>query len=764
MAKNDSRYKRADTLLDDIESGIKDLYKTTYSTDTRNIDLYKKVTSDLDKTIDDVIQNDQSSNNVSNTVKLLTRISASRTKGGSDVFNNNKNGDNILDLFEDNTFIGELMNIYADNKWIKQIDAEIDMILKYMPDLKIALDIKKDNVLSSDSFTKSFINVVKENDIGDTNSDDEFVANVQSLKDTFNIEEFFEKIYDEAATYGEYFHYQVPYEKAFKELLKRKQSSYGSLTSMREESIVEDGKLNQSFRPNTKVSIDTSQMTGGSIKIRYNRTGILEDAVMGVHNAMEAKKKAIGSIYESYITEVANESPASVHLDKTIPDKVRSVDDPDLDYAKDGFYDLDKAEKANNKIGKIKAPGCTMRKIPREDIVPIYIEDLCLGYYVINMDSVRITDDNVNITSGFNSISQMYNTNATTTASSQQGDDALRYISSIISNHIDSNFINANQDLSKEIYMILKYNDKYNRPINTATIDVVFIPPEDIVHVKFRTDPRTHRGISDIWDGVIPAKMWVMLNSVLSLGVVTRGQDRRVYYVKQNIETNVAKSLLNVISQIKKGNFGIRQMESINNILGLLGKFNDFVIPVGPSGDPPINFEIMPGQQIDFPTDLMQGLKESAVNASDVPLEVVQSSNNMDFAIRYSMTNSKFLRVIFKRQAKCQYFFSKIFTTLYNSTYHTNYKLKVVLPAPAYLTMVNGSQLVDNAKQYINSIMEYEMADADDKERNMFASKMLRYYLPTHINTDIIDKIKDEIKVDLAINKSMGTGNDQEST
>ena len=185
---------------------------------------------------------------------------------------------------------------------------------------------------------------------------------------------------------------------------------------------------------------------------------------------------------------------------------------------------------------------------------------------------------------------------------------------------------------------MLKYNDKFNRLADTVEMNVTYIPPEDIIHIKFNEDPKTHRGRSDVWDGLIAAKMWIMMNSTTVIGNATRGQDKRVYYVKTMVETNVAKTLLNVVEQIKKGNFGIRQMESVNNILNIVGKFNDFVIPVGPSGDSPVSFDILSGQQFDFPTDAMDRLEESAIGPIGVPLEIVNSAMNMDFAIRYTMT------------------------------------------------------------------------------------------------------------------------------
>ena len=196
--------------------------------------------------------------------------------------------------------------------------------------------------------------------------------------------------------------------------------------------------------------------------------------------------------------------------------------------------------------------------------------------------------------------------------------------------------------------------------------------------------------------------------------------------MKQSLDTNVAQSLLNVISTIKKGNFGIRQMESVNNILNMVGRFNDFVIPIGPNGDPPIQFDTQSGQQFDFPQDLMANLEESAVNATDVPLEIVNSSTSMDFAVRYTMTNAKLLRNVLKRQAKMEAFLSDIFTKIYKFEYNEDVELTVNLPIPAFLSMTQGSQLLQSATQYAESITDIEMNGEQDEAKNAFKKLVIR--------------------------------------
>lgn len=735
--------------LDNIDARMKDIFKQTYYSSNDGKKIVSDITTGLEDIIDRVVKGDPNSEDLSNTTRMYSRIKKKIGDGNTGIMGE-ENMDSMSALFNDNQFLGELINTYADTRWVRQLDDEYDMLIHYMPKLKTALDIKRDNVLCSDSFTKGFLNISKKSG---TDTGDKFNADIAALITKYNLNERFEQMYDDASLYGESFLYLVPYNKAFSELLARKKDT-GKYGVRREQLVIsESGITSQQYNTSTPaVHLETSTNNNAmALNIKLNKTCILEDVVENYDKASKIlQKNVMKSMHEAYMDDVLNESSSSaaaktkVTLDRTVPDELEH--DNELMGAVDGLVNP-----KDEKIAKTHVPGSVMKTIERWNIIPLYIEDMCLGYYYINQSLEGLSDNNVVMNQTFNTIGEMYG--KSTTPLDTQGDEVLKRISGAISTHIDAQFINANQDISREIYMMLKYNDKFNRQV-APNLDVTFIPPEDIIHFKFRTDPKSHRGISDLFEALIPAKMWIMLNTTLSLGVVTRGQDRRVYYVKQSVETNVARSLLNVISQIKKGNFGIRQMESINNILGILGKFNDFVIPVGPSGDAPINFEIMPGQQIDMPTELMNGLEESAVNSTDVPLEVVQASNQMDFAVRFSMTNSKFLRILFKRQSKCEVYYSDIVTKLYNYEYNENYQLVVSLPAPTFLTVMNGASLIQNAKSYIDAITEVEMADATDAEKVLFQRKMLRYYLPTYINSDIIDGIKDEIKLDLEIKKS----------
>ncbi len=323
-------------------------------------------------------------------------------------------------------------------------------------------------------------------------------------------------------------------------------------------------------------------------------------------------------------------------------------------------------------------------------------------------------------------------------------DELLKQLSSKLSSFIDSKFINSNQDLRKEIYLILKHNEMISNNSPTS-MKITFIPVDDMIHMHFTKDQKTHRGVSDLDNALLPAKLYTYLYLNDTLGILTRGHDKRVYYVKNNVDTNISKVLLNTINQIKKSNFGTRELTSMKNMLNITGKFNDYVIPIGASGDSPINFEIMQGQNIDPKTELLEMLEEMAISSTDVPYEYIQSNKMVDYAVRLTMSNGKFLRKVFKRQARCELYYSAILTKIYNTEFDENDELDVMLPPPSYLNIANTNQMLQNVNDYVGHIIEMEMSEEQDETiRALFAKKLKRHYLSTYLDTKSIDTIKDQ--------------------
>ena len=753
------RRRRNNELLDKLGDQLSSLYRTTYFKDEIDDTLFDKVSDELTDTIRKVTDNDPEYQNLSNITSLYQKLSNRLNSSGDAIISNfGKNNDkDISTLFQTNEMMASLMEVYARTKWITELDSEFDMICKYMPKLKVALDIKRDAVLCSDSYTKEFITITPKNETAGDAKNTEIQNNIRNMMKKYDINSKVEKWYEDTSLYGEEFVYIVPYSTAMEQLLARKNNTSYMMSEATVVSEAGDIKLKE-------IPISASVYSGSNgqgINIKFDKSGILREAV---ENNAAIRKYLQDKMYRG-LTEVFNEAllesgdnfndhlkksgrnDTEVRFDRVIGDEIEWEDDDST--AADGLAGTEK------KSEKIRLNGAIVKSIRHDKFMPIYIEDMFFGGYFIKFEAEEEIDINSNSNvNGYNSITSMFNNEKVGSANKTTGDEILKIVAGKISQAIDRTFINSNPNLKREIYLMLKYNDKYNALDRSLNMNIVFIPADDIHHLKFREDPETHRGISDLWDALVPAKQWIMLNTTISLGIITRGYDRRVYYVKQSLDTNTAQSILNVITQIKKSNFGIREMESINNILGLLGRFHDFVIPMGPNGDAPIQFDTMPGQQFDFPTELMQNFEESAVNSTDIPIEVVNSSFNMDFAVRYTMTNAKMLRAVLKRQLTMEDFLEPTLSKIYKFEYGEAIELEVTLPPPAFLSMTQGVQLIQAASQYADSIVEVEMSRDTDEEKAAVKRRIVRKLIPSYISDKEIEDIKNKVKIELSIDKS----------
>ena len=775
-----------------ISGNMDALYRSTYmSSPQQNKDL-QDLSDRINDNIDKIITRNMETIGIPSVSKLYARAA-----GGNS--SNNQIISDLERMFDNGLVTDDLYGVFMSNRFLKELDQEIDTVLKYMPKLQEALYVQKDCVLSADHFSKDFLSFVNP---GSASEEAVFNERVKDIKRKYDLARLVEEIYEDTSKYGEKYVYRVPYSTAIGKLLATKPDgalvaplrgmhedtqsqsveneryilnlSRSSFTIVGESGVVSGFNesnptvMVESIIPNKnipdgkEVTYRATSVLGESenfrIGIEICRSNIIESAVKN-HDIAYKKKQKYSESSMAHLRE-ASSSAKDIRAAGNITFAQDKKDDRII--ANDGLINGTHVEPV-----KVTVPGCVIKKLPREQVVPIYIEDICMGYYYFEL---RTTDDSESFM-GFKNIlgdplTNMRGDNRVTfnTVDNKRQDDTIRYVAGQLSTFIDKQFVNNNQDLAKEIYMILKYNDLFNTP-SIDLIKVTFVPPEDMMHFYFRLDPVTHRGISDLDKSLIPAKIYSSLYITNSIGTLTRGMDKRVYYVKQTVDTNIAQTLLNTITQIKQGNFGIRQFQNINNILNITGRFNDYVIPTNASGEAPISFEVIPGQDINSPTELMEALEEMSVNATGIPIEIVQARQSIDYATQLTMSSSKVLRFCYKRQELFQNLLSEFVTPIYNYEYDDAVSIDIKLPPPSFINVTNTNQLIDNTKNFVNSIVEVEMADSeDDKLKVIYTRELFKHYLGTHLDVsahaDILARCKILAKVETDESHSTDSGSE----
>lgn len=739
--------------FDRLDSRMDQIYSTTYATRPDNKSDLTQISSEINGMLDTII-GDTSAEKISDITKLYVRLQKKNGVGTENFIQS------TIELFSNNSFVNSLAMNTDIMRSIMAEDYQYDMMCKYMPKLEDALDIKKDNTLSADNFTKEFA-TVKSNKT-DENTNAEFFQRVKNIKKKYKLDDFYEEMYKKASKYGECFVYCVPYNIAIQRLMDRRgylqAKGLTESAAIHEEVILESTNAEDKRRVKEALKNHMDLVSDDfKVQVRFNNTGILTESVQqyekASHLLLESTENSLTEAYNVYVessmNEANNEEDRNKGLDSLFNKKetkksMRSI-------ASDGLILPNSKGKSNSENIK-PMNGAVLELIPRRKILPLYItNNMCVGYYHFNFHM----EESISCANGQNAMNAMSHTYMGGNYDDDPGvDELIGYVAQQISQQIDAQFINANKDLKEEIYSILKYNDSFNVVGGCNDITVTFIPAEDMLHFFFEQDQDTHRGISDLKKAMVPAMCYCMLYLTDTIGQVTRAQDKRIYYVKQNVETNVARTMQNVINQLKKGNMGMRQISSMNSILSIVGRYNDHVIPVGPSGDPPVQFEVMNGQDLKTPTELMERFEDQAISSTDVPLEFVQTVNQVDYATRFTMSNSKFLRKIYKRQRICQDAFSTIFTKVYNYEYLESEKdIRIMLPAPAFLSMTNSQQLIQNTKSYVDAITEVELADCDDDVKAIFTQKMMKVHLGSYLDYDQIDQLIELSKLEAAVKK-----------
>lgn len=788
MARDDkARSFRSNRSMQKLALGISDtmdsLYSKTYMATPQQSNALKGLNDEINAHIDNIVNRNMDSKGVPSVSSLYTRIAdANKANGGSKIV------DSLETMFDSGIMGTDIHEAFMANRYLRELDTEIDTVCSYMPSLEEALDVQKDCVLSADHFSKDFLNFVHP---GHGVDDTLFNERVKDLKKKYGLAQLVEDIYSDTAKYGEKFIYKVPFNTAIGKLLASKPDS-SLVPPLNESTIAPHNEhfllsMNSSTFTITNVGngecsfsesavlLEQSRSSNGDNKIVANSilegkesfnigveicsSNIIESAVIAYRDATK-KRKADSIKSMAYMHEASNKKDIKAAGNISLG---TNPTDGRIIQANDGLIAGNKVEPVD-----VKTTGCVIKKLERDHVLPIYIDDMCMGYYYFE---VRTMDKSENMMGFKNLLGDPItnlrggdSSNAFNAVDNSRQDNVVKYIAGQLSRFIDRKFVNNNQDLSKEIYMILKYNDIFNAP-SVDLIKVTFIPPEDMIHFYFNFDEKVHRGISDLAKSLIPAKIYSSLYITDAIAHLTRGQDKRVYYVKQTVDTNIAQTLLNTIAQIKQSNFGIRQFQNINAVLNITGRFNDYVIPTNASGDPPVQFEVMPGQDIKTPNELMESLERIAINSTGIPYEIIQTRNSVDYAMQLTMSSSKVLRWCYKRQELYQDMLSILCTDLYNYEYDDSIEIKITLPPPGFINVTNTNQLVDNTRTFVQSLVEIELGNEEnDALKAEYTNALFSHYIGTHIDTgthkNILEKCKLKVRGEADENHSDNTGED----
>ena len=186
--------------LDILSRKLDGIYKDVYITRPDNKNNLDIVMDDLDNAINRLASVDN--DNVATMSELIRRLDK-KDKATVEKLNSS-----LSDMFNDNNLVGQLFANTDLHKYIAAENYNYDMICKYLPKLNIALEIMRDNVLSSDNFSNKFLN--PKSVYSSKEEISLFTANSDRLENRYELSNFLSDLYYKTSKYGETFVYLVP--------------------------------------------------------------------------------------------------------------------------------------------------------------------------------------------------------------------------------------------------------------------------------------------------------------------------------------------------------------------------------------------------------------------------------------------------------------------------------------------------------------------------------------------------------------------------
>ena len=422
----------------------------------------------------------------------------------------------------------------------------------------------------------------------------------------------------------------------------------------------------------------------------------------------------------------------------------------------DGTVDYSTVEAKRNKSKDMGIKGMYLKHINPKHLIPIRVmDDVILGYYWIREETDLTQTTNQNMTFGLNSSFSMNLLSREATNKNLEREMVSKLVEKIVK-AFDKKYLEENKEFKELIINALMFDETYKK-----NICFQFISPEFIVHHSIEENGEG-QGTSILMDSVFNAKLYLGLLLFKMLAIISKSNDTRIYTVQNSIDDqDKSNNVQRIIREIKGNQMSYMDLMNYNSLISKIGANKSIFMQAGSNGTAPVTFDILAGQQVELNTELMEMLKNSAINATGVPSVLMQNFGEVDFAKQLEILNIKHAN----RSSSIQLDLNPSITQMYKMILrHTTElddevidSLQYTLNPPKASNIMNASEQASNSDSLINYMIEkkYEgnPSYSEEEVALLKAKKTLelaKYYNP-NLPWDILDDDRDtqiEIKAD----------------
>lgn len=594
------------------------------------------------------------------------------------------NNINIEDLFKaDNSDVLRLYNErYKSQAYLYD---DIEMILQQFPELKEAVSTTRDAIVNSESSTKTmskeiyFVGNIKD---ADKNN---IIKEIEKLEAEYKLERRVRnETVEPTLEYGDYYTYLISYSEIIDryEYMKANGYNYSSnhINSMESNLFtLDDAKemdyLTETFNVDMNyVSESRQDVLNGNVSCKVTNMPLKnmpKDNGKPYYNTSKysmTNQDFVNSMnhflsgYEVYndsapLPVIENAEEIDVFKKMVDNDRLTKLSLQSLKHSKnnnadyslknsatiDGTIDMTTSRRRNkdDDNSNIVFKKVYIKNISPKQFIPIRIMNDCvIGYYWIKENINSKVKTNPSMTFGLNPSFSNTLFNKERDSQDLEKQIVVNLVDKIVK-AFDKKYLEDNMEFKEMIISALLYDDLYRKNITFQ-----FVPADFVVHHKIK-ETEDGRGTSMLIDSLFNAKLYLSLKLFKHMTIISKSNDQRIYTIKSSYDNqDIANNVQRTIREIKKNQMSYLSLMNYNALVSDYGANKSLFLQGGASGESPITFDILAGQQVELHTELMEDLKKSAVISTGVPNVMLEYFDQADYAKSLEMAHIKFANFV----------------------------------------------------------------------------------------------------------------------
>lgn len=660
-----------------------------------------------------------------------------------------------------------------------KLNVEFNYLLNNMPPLGMSLDALADDVVYPNISTKTGINIeIKGNDSGAVGDNTELLKYFRPNMDisttlaneriyNFDIETEVKNTVFDVGVYGYQIISCIPYQTIVNDILYEQSKRADSTIPSRESIIFNKSMDFEAFCENmnkydfidreiakTKfdVFLENTRMVSHDIGDEY---GFNEDSLYPIFDIFHSKPYLPEDV-EGMLEDLKLNKDEIFSYSGDIPytsehsEINKGSGEAKEDYATDGLYTLrdtmdELKEKRGKKFNIDSIKGCTYEVLDNTKTVPVFIKGQLLGVYVLSDDASK---ERIALGRSLSNLlgSQSLSDNSNQLSYNEKLREAvLQDMETVLRRNVDKKFIRNNPNLIEDLEYILTTNNTANPDSGLLMGKIRFIPGEYLVLHKIG---KGDLGTPLMAKSKVYAKMYIQLMKADLISKVFLEKPRYKVGISSSGDlssrTELAKAMMayrNAIPRLSDGGVPDNLTDSVT------ASYQSVLVPRTPDGEELLNIDEFPTFKGNDNSEFLRELRNQATLPLGTPADLLDPSQNIDFARKITNINMHVLIKVLNIQKALEVSLSKLCTK--RLRYMTgNNKLEVIIKFenPREITDNITSENISKARELLEVYSDFIDNDVriKDEDKERFKVQLGKELFKGVLDTTVIDDMYKE--------------------